>query len=44
MIIKTSLLLRLQEQILSDATPPTGKIYPFSNIALDVEPEEVVDP
>ena len=29
---KTSLLRRLQAQIFSDATPPTGKIQPSSSV------------
>ena len=31
---ETSLLLRLQAQTLPDATPPIGKIHPFSKIAV----------
>ena len=36
--IKTSLLRRLQAQTLPDATPPIGKIHPFSNMAVTFEP------
>ena len=36
--IKTSLLRRLQAQTLPDATPPIGKIYPFTKMALTFEP------
>ena len=34
----TSLLRRLQAQTLPDATPPVGKINPFSKMALPFEP------
>ena len=37
--LKTSLLRRLQAQTLPNATPPTGKIYPFTNMAVTFEPE-----
>ena len=33
-----SLLRRLQAQTLPDATPPIGKIYPFSKMAVTFEP------
>ena len=36
--IKTSLLCRLQVQILPNATPPRGKIHPFSKLAVTFEP------
>ena len=35
---ETSLLRRLQTQTLPDATPPLGKIPPFSKIAVTFEP------
>ena len=35
---KTSLLRRLQAQTLPDATPPIGKIYPFTKTAVTFEP------
>ena len=35
---KTSLLRRLQAQILPFATPPIGKYHPFSKIAVTFEP------
>ena len=35
---KTSLLRRLQAQTLPDATPPIGKIYPFTKMAVTFEP------
>ena len=35
---KTSLLRRLQAQTLPDATPPIGKIHPFSKMAVTFEP------
>ena len=34
---KTNLLPRLQAQTLPDATPPVGKIHPFSKIAITFE-------
>ena len=34
----TSLLRRLQAQTLPDATPPLGKIPPFTKIAVTFEP------
>ena len=37
---KTSLLRRLQAQTLPDAAPPTGKIHPFSKIAVTLEPRQ----
>ena len=37
-IFKTSLLRRLQAQTLPDATPPIGKIHPFSKMAITFEP------
>ena len=37
-LIKTSLLRRLQAQTLPDATPPIGRIYPFSKMAVTFEP------
>jgi hypothetical protein len=39
MIVKTSLLRRLQAQTLPDEAPPMGKIHPFSKIAITFEPE-----
>ena len=36
--LKTSLLRRLQEQTLPDATPPIGKINPFSKKVVTFEP------
>ena len=33
-----SLLRRLQAQTLPNATPPIGKIYPFTKMALTFEP------
>ena len=36
--IETSLLRRLQAHTLPDATPPIGKIHPFSKMALTLEP------
>ena len=36
--LKTSLLRRMQAQTLPNATPPTGKINPFSKIAIPFEP------
>ena len=36
--IETSLLRRLQVQILPDEAPPKGKIHPFSKIAVTCEP------
>ena len=39
---KTSLLRRLQAQTLPDATPPAGKIHPFSKIAVTFEPIQQV--
>ena len=35
---KTRLLRWLQAQTLTDATPPKGKIHPFSKIAVTLEP------
>ena len=35
---KTSLLSRLQAQTLPDASPPIGKIHPFSKITISFEP------
>ena len=35
---KTSMLRRLQAQTLPDATPPIGKIHPFSKIAVAFKP------
>ena len=35
---ETSLLRRLQAQTLPDATPPIGKIYPFSKMTVTFEP------
>ena len=35
---KISLLLRLQAQTLPDATPPIGKIHPFSKMAVPFKP------
>ena len=35
---ETSLLRRLQAQTLPDATPPIGKIYPFTKMAVTCEP------
>ena len=35
---KTSLLRRLQTQTLADASPPIGKIYPFTKMAVPFEP------
>ena len=37
-VIKTSLLRRLQAQTLPDATPPIGQIHPFSKMAVTSEP------
>ena len=37
-ITKTSLLSRLQAQTLPDATPPIGKIHPFSKMDVTFEP------
>ena len=37
-VLKTSLLCRLQAQTLPDATPPIGKIHPFSKMAVTFEP------
>ena len=34
----TSLLRRLQAQTLPNKTPPIGKIYPFSKMAVAFEP------
>ena len=36
--METSLLRRLQGQTLPDATPPVGKIYPFTKMAVTFEP------
>ena len=36
--ITTNLLHRLQAQTLPDATPPIGKIHPFSKMAITFEP------
>ena len=36
--LKTSLLGRLQTQTLPDATPPIGKIHPFSKIIVTLDP------
>ena len=33
-LLRTALLRRLQVQTLPDATPPEGKIHPFSKIAV----------
>ena len=37
-VFETSLMRRLQLQTLPDATPPMGKIHPFSKIAVTFEP------
>ena len=37
-LLKTSLLCRLQEQTLADEAPPMGKIHPLSQIAVTFEP------
>ena len=37
-LLKTSLLRRLQAQTLPNATPPIGKILPFSKIAITFDP------
>ena len=34
----TSLLRRLKAQTLPDATPPIGKMYPFTKMAVTFEP------
>ena len=34
----TSLLRRLQAQILPVATPPVGKLHPFSKVSVTFEP------
>ena len=36
--VETSLLRKLQAQTLPDATPPIGKIHPFSKMAVTFEP------
>ena len=36
--LRISLLRRLQTWTLTDATPPTGKINPFSKMAMTFEP------
>ena len=37
-IVRTSLLGRLQAQTLPDATPPIGQVYPSSKMAGTFEP------
>ena len=37
-VYKTSLLRRLQEQTLPDATPTIGPIHPFSKMTVTSEP------
>ena len=38
MIVKTSLLCRLQAQTLPDEAPPLGKIHRFSKMAVTFKP------
>ena len=37
---KTSLLRRLQAQTLPNDAPPTGKIHPFSKMAVTSKPQK----